>query len=29
MLLVGFFVMGEIFVGIDKLMSRTSIQNAS
>jgi len=29
LLLVGFFVMGEIFVGIDKLMSRTSIQNAS
>ncbi|MBA3357619.1 MAG: Pr6Pr family membrane protein [Pyrinomonadaceae bacterium] len=29
MLLVGFFVMGEIFVGIDKLMSQTSIQNAS
>ncbi len=29
MLAVGFFVLGEIFVGIDKLMSRTPIQNAS
>jgi len=28
MLTDGFFVLGEIFVGIDKLMSRTPIQNA-
>jgi len=28
MLTAGFFVLGEIFVGIDKLMNRTSIQNA-
>jgi len=28
MLTVGFFVLGELFVGIDKLTNRTSIQNA-